>query len=196
MLKLKLQYFGHLMQRADWLEKTLMVGKIEGRKRRGWQRMRLLDGITGSMDTSLSKLWEIVKNREDRHAAVYGIAKRQTRLSDWTTSGKLSLLTAVGDKTQKQWLVAVPICRKSMWPQLRNEDQGGEGIHRHTRKKAMWRRRQRLSYKLRNAENCWQPPEAQKLGAGSLEGLQEEHCQHLDFWLLAFSLWENASLLF
>ena len=127
MLKLKLQYYGHLMRRADWLEKTLMVGKIEGRKRRGWQRMRLLDGITGSMDTSLSKLWEIVKNREDRHAAVYGIAKRQTRLSDWTTSGKLSLLTAVGDKTQKQWLVAVPICRKSMWPQLRNEDQGGRG---------------------------------------------------------------------
>ena len=87
-LMLKLQYFSHLIQRADSLEKTLMLGKIEGKRRRGGQRMRWLNGITDLMDMSLSKLWEMVKDRKDWCVAAYGVTKGQTRLSNWTTKNR------------------------------------------------------------------------------------------------------------
>ena len=109
MLKLKLQYFGHLMQRVDLLEKTLMLGGIGGRRRRGWQRMRWLDGITDSTDVSLSELRDMVMDREVWRAAIHGVTKRQTRLSNWTElnwrqiNTQLRKWNLIQDKKNPEW---------------------------------------------------------------------------------------------
>ena len=124
MLKVKLQYFGHLIRRVDSLEKTLMLWGIGGRRRRGWQRMRWLDGITDSMDMSLSRLREFLMDREAWRAAIHGVAKSRTRLSEWTELIRKNLLFCIFNQSSSSLIVIYQI---SMWKvqfcsECRNEE--------------------------------------------------------------------------
>ena len=129
MLKLKLQHFGHLMWRADSFEKTLMLGKIEGRRRRGWQRMRWFDGTTDTMDMGLVKLRELVMDREAWRAAVHGVAQSQTELSDWTEVKNKEVINNSGKYSNFKFFVGIQFVVKCEdhyyempWDHLRKED--------------------------------------------------------------------------